>query len=140
MNFNLTTLNWLAIAVVAVGTLFLGGLWYTVLGPVWIRLNGYTPEQVKAMQAARPPAVFFGGMLASYLLFAVFLAVVLQNMAVPTAAAAALAGVALWLALAVPIAVTGWLASNKHFGVYAIDLAFQFVFIVAASVVLATWR
>ncbi|MDZ4783770.1 MAG: DUF1761 domain-containing protein [Planctomycetia bacterium] len=140
MTFDLSKLNWLAIGLVCVATFFLGAIWYTAFGPLWVKYNGYTPEQVTAMQKARPPAVFFGGMIVSYALFAVFLAIVLQNMPVSGWRAAALAGLVIWLAIAVPIGVTGWIASTKHIGVYVIDLAYQLVFIVGGSIVLSLWR
>lgn len=140
MSFDLTNLNWLAIAVVCVATFILGGIWYTLLGPLWIKYNNYTTEQVAEMKKLRPPPVFFGGMIVSYFVFAVFLAIVLRNMSIPTWTAAALAGAAIWLAIALPIGVTSWIASNKQFGVYLIDLAYQLVFIVGASVIFALWR
>lgn len=140
MSFNLAQLNWIAIFAVAVGTFFLGAAWYTLLGPLWVKYNGYTPERVAAMQKARPPAVFFGGMLLSYFVFATVLAIVLRNLPVSSWQAGAAAGAVLWLAIAVPIGVTGWLASDRHFGVHAIDLAYQFVFLTAGGAVLAGWR
>lgn len=140
MSFNLSALSWLPISVVCIATFFLGAIWYTAFGPLWIKYNGYTPEQVAAMQKSRPPVVFFGGMVISYALFALFLAFLIQNMTLTRWTDGALAGVVIWLAVAVPIGVTSWLASNKHFGVYVIDLAYQFVFIVGGAMLLTVWR
>lgn len=140
MNFDFAELNWLAIAVVCIGTFFLGGFWYTVFGPLWIKFSNYTPEQIEAMKKAHTPAVFFGGMIVSYFIFAVFYAIVIRNMPATTWQSAALAGIAIWLAISVPINLTSWIASNKQLGFHAIDMAYQFVFIVAGAIVLAVWR
>lgn len=140
MTIDFSTLNWLAIGVVCMATFFLGAIWYTVFGPLWVKYNRFTPEQVAAMKTLRPPAIFFGGMLISYALFAIFMALVVQNLMLPTWTAAAVAGVAIWLAIAVPIGVTSWIASDKRFGACAIDLAYQFVYIVGGSIILAMWR
>jgi len=140
MGIDFAALNWLAIAVVCIATFFLGAVWYTAFGPLWVKYNRYTPEQVAAMQKSRPPALFFGGMIVSYAIFAVFLAILVQNLALSGVIAGALAGLVLWLAIALPINLTSWLASTKHLGVYIIDTAYQLVFLTGGAVVLAVWR
>lgn len=140
MSLDFTKLNWLAIGVVCLGTFFLGGFWYTVLGPMWIKFHGWSPERVAAMKTLRPPGVFFGGMIASYAIFAIFLAVVVHQMQLNTLVAGVLAGMILWLAIALPIGLTNWIASDTHFGVYVIDLSYQLIFMTAATGVLAAWR
>lgn len=46
---NITDLNYLAIFVAALSMFMLGGLWYSpvLLGKVWMKANGFTPEDLK---------------------------------------------------------------------------------------------
>jgi hypothetical protein len=78
--------------------------------------------------------VFFGGMLVSYALIAVAFALVAGAGGVRSAAAGATLGFVLWL-VAAGIGVTGWLASNKRFGVTAIDLGFQLTMLLAQGAI-----
>jgi len=141
LKLDLSNINWLAVLVAAVATFFLGGVWYTALfGKLWQRLNGYSDEKVKAMQKARPPQVFFGVMIASYLLLAAVIAVLFSSLGVSTAAAGATVGLLLWAGPAAAIGLTSWIASDKPIGVYAIDLAYQLIFLVMMGAILGGWR
>ena len=78
MTIDLEKINWPAVAVAAFATFMLGGVWYQALfGPLWIKLHGYTPEQVAAMKVKRPPPIFFGGMIAAYLVLAIVVALLI---------------------------------------------------------------
>jgi len=78
-------------AVVAFG---IGGVWYTALfGKQWVKLNSDSDEQVKQLQARRPPPVFFGGMIAGYLVLALVLALLIAAMPEKTALSGPVLGV-----------------------------------------------
>lgn len=133
--------HWPAVGVAALATFFLGALWYTALfGKLWVRLHGYSPEKVKAMQAARPPHVFFTVMLASYLLLSLGVAVVLARCNVTSGLQGAGVGLVLWAGIAAPIGITAWLAGDEPFAIYAIDLSYQLVFLVMTGFILGAWR
>lgn len=141
MKFDLAGVNWLAVLVAAVATFMLGGLWYTALfGKKWQKLHGYSDEKVKAMQKARPPQVFFGVMIASYLVLSAVLGVLFRSFGVPSAVAGAEVGALIWLGPAAAIGLTAWIASDKKFGIYVIDLAYQLVFLVMTGAILGGWR
>lgn len=134
-------IHWPAVGVSALGTFFLGALWYTALfGKAWIRLHGYSEEKVRALQKARPPQLFFGLMIVSYVLMAAGVAVVLAWCGAKTGPAGAGVGLALWAGIALPIGLTAWLASDKPFGISAIDLSYQLVFLVMTGLILGLWR
>lgn len=133
-------LNLLAVIVAGLATFFLGGLWYTALfGKLWVSLHGYTPEQVAAMQKARPPHVFFGTMLFAYWL----LATMMGFLCIWAKAETWLDGIALGLVVWVlvqAIALTSYISSDKKFGVYLLDGAYQFCFLLMTGVIVSVWK
>lgn len=59
---SIGVINYLAVAVSAVVTFVLGGMWYAPLfGKAWVKAHGLSEDAVKELQARRSPAVFFGG-------------------------------------------------------------------------------
>lgn len=140
MTLNLESVNWLAVGTAAIATFFLGGIWYTALAKPWQRLHGYTDEQVVQMKKLRPPPVFFGGMIASYLLLAAVLGVLFASVGIASLTAGFTMGLLLWLGVALPIGITAWIASNKPFAAFAIDFAYQLVFLLLTGAILGAWR
>ncbi len=141
MKIDLAAINWLAVGVACLATFFLGAIWYMALfGKLWQRLHGFTPEKVKEMQAAKPPHIFFGGMIGSYLILSIAVAVMVTSFGIASTKSGATLGFFLWLGPAVAIGITSWLASDKKFGIYIIDLAYQLVFLVMTGAILGGWR
>ena len=140
MTLNFESVNWLAVGVAAIATFFLGGFWYTALSKPWQRLHGYTDEQVAAMKKLRPPAVFFGGMIVSYVVLAAVLGVLFATFGISSLSAGLTVGLLLWLGIAAPIGITAWIASNKPFGAIGIDLAYQLTFLLMVGAILGAWR
>jgi hypothetical protein len=141
MDFDFSTINLVAVAVAAVATFFLGALWYTVLfGKLWIKLNGYTEEKVKEMQARRPPPVFFGLLLVCYFILALVMASLVTVFKIDTALTGAALGFLLWLGPAAAIQMTGYLSSDRSMGVYLIDIAYQFIYLIMMGAILGAWR
>ena len=140
-GINFGEINWWAVLVAAFAVFMLGGLWYTALfGKLWVRLNGYSEEKVKEMQAKRPPPVFFGIMMGSYLLLAVVVALLMTDFHTNSAGQGAMLGFLLWLGPAVAIGLTGFIASDKPFGVFLIDGSYQLIFLVMMGAILGGWR
>lgn len=71
------TINWWAVLVAAVSNFVIGGLWYSpaLMGKVWMRANGFTPEDLNR----RSPAVVFGVSFVFCLLMAANLAAFLDD-------------------------------------------------------------
>jgi uncharacterized protein DUF1761 len=136
-----TDINLLAVVVAGLVTFFLGGLWYMPLfGKLWVRLQGYSEEKIKEMQAKMQPAVFFGGMIVCYLVCAFVTGVLVVNLNLTQAADGAILGTLLWLGYAAAIGFTGHLASQRHIGVFLIDTSFQLVFLIGMGILLSMWR
>ena len=141
MKLELEGVNWLAVLAAGAATFFLGAIWYQALfGRLWKELHGYSSEQLKALQAKRPPALFFGGMIAAYLLLAGVMAVFAVALGLHGWRDGAVFGGLLWLGPALVIGFTAWLASDKHIGILAIDAAYQLVFLVMMGVILGGWK
>ncbi len=141
MPYKLPEINILAVIVAGLLAFFVGGLWYQALfGKLWIKLHGYTDLQLKEMKARRPPPVFFGGMIVSYLVLALVLAILIGLVPGMSALYGAALGVLVWLGPAAAIGMTGWLASDKPIGVFLIDAGCELVYLVLMGLILGAWR
>lgn len=141
MNIQIGQINIWAVLVAGIATFMLGGVWYMALfGKLWQRLNGYSDDKVKQMQAARPPAVFFGTMIVSYVWLAVVVAMLAIAIDIRSAGSGAMLGFLLWLGPALVIAATSYIAYDKPLGVYLIDAAYQLCFLVMTGAILGGWR
>jgi hypothetical protein len=132
-------INIWAVLVAALVAFFIGGLWYSVLfGKHWVKLHGWSEEKVKQMQAAMSPPRFFGGMLLSYLVLAIALAVLLSQFTEQTVLTGIGLGLVFWLGSAA-IGMTGQIASDKAIGIYLIDVSCNLVYLVLMGALLGTW-
>lgn len=134
-------INVWAALVAGLAAMVIGMAWYGgPLGKLWVRLNGYSEDKVKQMQAARPPALFLGGMLVSYIVVGFVFAALAATLGVQTPLAGAMLGGLLWLGLAATLGFTAHLASDKHIGVYCLDASYQLVFLIVMGLIIGAWR
>ena len=141
MPLQLAEINYLAVLVAGLVAFLVGGVWYTALfGKLWVRLQGYSEAKIKEMQAAMSPPRFFGGMLLSYLVLALVMALLLANFTQPGMLTGAVLGFLLWLGPAAAIAMTGYIASDKPFTLYLIDVGCQLVYLVLMGALLGAWH
>lgn len=139
--FTLDQIKFVAVLVAGLATFFLGAIWYTALfGKLRAQLLGYTEEKLRELQAKRPPPIFLGGMLVSYLVLALVLAVVVYLADATSAGQGALIGFLLWLGPAACIGMTDHLASDRPIGVFFIDTSFQLIFLIMMGAILGGWR
>ena len=140
LAFNLAEINWLAVLVAAFATFMIGGVWYTALfGKLWQKLNGYSTEKLAEMKAERPPPVFFGTLIVCYAVVALIMAILVTTFNVTGAADGALLGLLLWI-MAAAVGLTGHIASDKPMGAFAIDAAYQFIYLLMTGAIIAGWR
>jgi uncharacterized protein DUF1761 len=139
MPFNLGNVNWWAVLVAGIGAFLVGGVWYTVLfGKLWISLHGYSEAKITEMKANMSPPRFFGGMIVSYLVLAVALALLLTGFAERNIVTGIVAGFLFWLGSAA-IGMTSHIASDKVIGIFLIDAACQLVYLVLMGALLGAW-
>lgn len=138
IHFN--EINFLAVVVAALAAFMVGGLWYSVLfGKLWITTQGYSEAQVAEMKAKMSPVKFFGGMIVSYLVASLVMAVIFQRFDVDTAFAGAKVGLAIWVIVAA-VEMTTHIASNKLFAGYLIDITNQLVYFLMIGAILGGWH
>ena len=140
MTLTMPPLNLLAIIVAGLAAFFLGAVWYMALfGKLWVKYNGYTPEQVAAMQKARPPQIFFGTMLLAYWLMATLMGFLVYWVKAETLIDGILVGLVTW-GIVQAIAMTTYISGDKRIEVYYIDGAYQFCFLMMTSIMLTLWK
>ncbi|HEV3444439.1 MAG TPA: DUF1761 domain-containing protein [Gemmataceae bacterium] len=139
--FHPGQVNYWAVLVAALATFFLGGLWYSALfGKKWVKLQGYSEEKVKDMQARRPPHIFFGGLIVCYLVIAYVMALLLTGYPNPNALDGALFGGLVWLGPVACVAMTDHISTDKPFGIYLINQSYVLIFLVMTGAILGAWR
>lgn len=140
MVFDPAALNFLAVLAAAAATFFLGSLWYTIFfGYLWRKLHGYSDERMREMQAKRPMPVFFGILIVCYLIAALVMAAILVVFRIETAFEGAMLGFVLWIVVAA-VEMTGHAASDRHIGIYLIDVSYQLIYLVMMGAILGAWR
>jgi hypothetical protein len=141
MKIDIGSINWLAVIVATVATFVLGGVWYgAVFKKLWLQLHGYSDDKIKEMQKARPPAFFFGVMLASYFVTSVVLSIIIAAAGIATIVGGITLAVLVWIGIAAAIAMTDWVSSDRRLGSFGLDLAYQFCFLVMMGAILGGWR
>lgn len=140
MTITLENVNWLAVAVTAIAIFLLGGMWYTALfGNAWKALHGFSDERIKEMQASRPPALFFTGMIVCYVVIVAALATVMSSLDVTGAGGGLTLAALAWLIVS-GFRFTGWLADERPLAVFGINAGFDLVALLVAGAILGMWR
>ena len=137
---SLSGINYLAVAVAAFVTFFLGGAWYSALfRAAWVKAHGFTEEQIKALEAKHSPALFFGGMLVCYFVMALVMAVMFHAGGIDTAKAGLVWGGLLWLVHS-SLKMTDHIASGKTFAAFGIDASFQLIALLLTGAIVGGWK
>jgi hypothetical protein len=140
MTITTPGLNLVAVIVTGIAIFLLGGLWYMALfGKLWQKYNGYSDEQVKAMQASRPPHIFFGTMLFAYWILATLMGFVIYWVKADTWMDGLVVGLVIW-GIVQAIAITSYISGTTRKEVYFIDGAYQFCYLILAGIMLTVWK
>jgi hypothetical protein len=119
----------------------LGALWYSPLlfGNRFIRIIGWTPEQIQQLQAKSPARELIIAFLTS-----VVLVYILAHFVQYTKAVTVRGGIEtafwLWLGFIVTTNLATVLFEQRPLGLYLINVGYQLVGCALAGVVLAVWR
>jgi Protein of unknown function (DUF1761) len=133
-------IKYLAVLVAAIIHWVLGGVWYGVLFKnKFIELIGWTPAQLQQM-AEQSSGKELGIAFIMSLVLCYILAHFVQYTKSTTAMGGAQTAFWLWLGFIVTTNIAGVLFEQRSFGLYLINIGYQFVACVIAGVILAVWR
>jgi len=130
-----------AVIVATLVHFFLGGLWYSPLlfEKKFLELINWTPEQLRQVQSESHMKE-----LAIAFVMSLVLVYILAHFVQYTKATTAIGGIQtafwLWLGFIVTTQLPTVLFERRSFGLFAINVAYQFVGCALAGAILAVWR
>ena len=133
-------INFLAVGMATLATLFIGALWYSPLmfHKLWVKAHGYSEEKVGQMRKTAGRAFMLS--LPCYWVMAFVLAVLFSYAGVSTVLQGAFLGFLVWIGFLATLGLTAHIFSEKSFTTYLIDAGYQLVYAVVMGVILAAWR
>ena len=133
-------INYLAVVVAALSTIFIGALWYSPLmfHKLWVKAHGYSKEEVERQRKALGRA--FVVSLFCYLVMAFVLSVLASYTGVTTVLQGASLGFLVWIGFLATLGLTAHMHSEKRLSTYIIDSGYQLVYAVVMGLILAAWR
>ncbi len=132
--------NYLAVLVAALATIFIGALWYSPLlfHKIWVKAHGYSEEKVEQMRKTAGRAFIVS--LFCYVVMAFVLAVLFSYAGVSTVLQGAFLGLLVWIGFLATLGLTAHMFSEKRLSTYLIDAGYQLVYCVTMGVILAAWQ
>ncbi len=129
--------NYLAVGVAALATVFIGALWYSPLlfGKLWLKAHGYTQEQ---MRKKAGPALIVS--LFCYVVMAFVLSILVSYAGASTVLQGAFLGLLVWIGFLATLGLTAHMYSEKPLSIYVMDAGYQLAYAVVMGVILAVWR
>ncbi len=133
-------INYLAVGVAALATIFIGAVWYSPLlfHKLWVKAHGYSEEKVEQMRKTAGRAFIVS--LFCYVVMAFVLAVFVSYAGVSTVLQGAFLGLLVWIGFLATLGLTAHMFSEKPLSTYLIDAGYQLVYAVVMGVILAAWR
>lgn len=135
--------NYLAILVAAIASMFIGFLWYgPVFGKPWMAMMGITKEQVekakKSSMTKQYVIMFIGSLIMAWVLAhaLIFAATYLQ---VTGVAAGLEAGFFNWLGFIAPVMLGSVLWEGKSWKLWFLNVMYYLVTLCVMGVILALW-
>ena len=132
-------INYLAVGVAALATVFIGAVWYSLLfSKLWMKAHGYSKEDLEQMRKTMGRAYIVS--LFCYVVMALVLAVLVSWTGVSTVMQGALLGFLVWIGFLATLGLTANMFSEKPLSTYLLDAGYQLVYAVVMGVILAVWR
>ena len=133
-------INYLAVGVAALATVFIGAVWYSPLlfHRLWVKAHGYSEEKVEQMRKTAGRAFMVS--LFCYVVMAFVLAVLVSWTGVSTVPQGAFLGFLVWIGFLATLGLTAHMFSEKRLSTYLLDAGYQLVYALVMGVILAAWR
>lgn len=128
-------MNYIAILVAAIASFVLGGLWYgPVFGKTWMKLEGFTPESMRAMPLSAKQAMVFG--FINTVVGTAVLSWLIGALGITTIAAAINPIFCVWLGFVATNSIGDWLWKGKSFKLFLFVGAYQIISMAIATAIL----
>jgi hypothetical protein len=133
-------INYLAVLVASVAHFMIGGLWYSVIfGNKFIQLIGWTPEKLQQISSESHGKEYLFAFLSSLVLVYVLAHFVLYTKARGLTDGMQ-TGFWLWLGFIVTTQLATVVFEQRPFGLYLLNVGYQFVGCLISGAILAVWR
>ncbi len=132
--------NLLAVLVSGIVAMILGGFWYSPLlfGNIWMKGMGFTEADMKEAKKKGMALAYFLNFLAA-LLTAYVLAHFIQIAGAENMPDALMTAGWIWLGFMVTLTLGSVLWDNKKWSVFFVNIAYQFVQVMAMAAILVSW-
>ncbi len=139
MSFDVSGVNWLAVAASSVAGFFLGGIWWMALfGKAWVAAYGFTEEEQQASQSkmARNFTVY----LVMGFVIALAMSILFQNLGVGTVMDGAQTGAFVGIGFVATVLLMQVMSGNYKIAAFFIDAGYYVVWFVLTGAIVAGWR
>ncbi len=134
---DLSSINWLAVAVSAASAFIVGGIWYgPIFGKAWQRLAEVSDEEIQSAN----PAVIYGGAFALTLVMASSLALLLQLHPAPDLVSGLSVGGLLGITLIAASQGINYLFSRRPLALWLVDAGYMVLLMAVMGAILGAWR
>lgn len=137
------SINYLAVIVVAIINMILGGLWYgPFFGKEWSKMIGFTPEKMAAAKTkgmgTSYTLMFVGSLIMSYIL-AIFIGSAEAHYKIWSASYGIHIALLLWVGFVLPLTISSVLWESKPWKLWFINIGYYFVGLIIMGAILGSW-
>jgi hypothetical protein len=139
MNFDVSGINWLAVAVCSVAGFFLGGIWWMALfGKPWVDGYGFTEAELEA--AKKTTGRNFAVYLAVGFVMAGAMAILLKNLQTATMTDGMIVGAFVGFVMIGGVTLMQVMSGNYKLKVFFIDAGYYGIWYSMMGAILASWK
>lgn len=137
---NFTDVNFLAVLLAAIASIFIGGFWYSpaLFGNIWVKLSGFTQKDMDAAKA-KGMGKSYALTFAASLVKGYILAVLLKTIPPESLSGALLFGFLAWLGFMATASLNMVLWEGKPFKLYLIQNGHDLVSLLVMSLIIGLW-
>ena len=134
-------INYIAVLVSAIVSMFIGFLWYSPLlfGKVWMKESGQTKKDIKGVKKKGMAPYYLAAFIAT-LLMSFILAYFVQYAAATTLFEGMQAGFWIWLGFVAPVLLGSVLWEGKSFRYYMINVFHYLATLLVMAGIMAVWQ
>jgi hypothetical protein len=139
MNFAevFSGINYLAVLVAAISAFVVGWIWYGPLfGKIWMKLNGFTEEDLKKGSMSMPAIMIINYIATALAAFAIALFIGTES----TAGFGLFAGIMIAVFWIATNRLNDVLYEQKPWGLYFINVGYNFIIYAVMGAVLGAWH